>query len=213
MRFGRRRVPVLGTLVGLIVIGAIAVGMVSCTVNQLLGKTPRSSASSTAAVVPAPRPTMTTSTPPHLLTVLPIEALEGPFDVVRVVDGDTVRVAMPWGEESIRLIGIDTPETVHPTVGVECYGPEASDNAKRLLTGTRVWIEYDESQGRRDTYDRLLAYLWMTPARMYNLLAVEEGYATEYTYNSAYAHREGFLAAQAVARSERRGLWGACPAG
>jgi len=144
-------------------------------------------------------------------TVVPLEPLDGPFDVVRVVDGDTVRLAMPWGEESVRLIGIDTPETVHPTKGVECYGPEASAFASRLMTGTTVWLEYDESQGQRDKYDRLLAYLWVTPTQFYNLAAVEEGYATEYTYNSAYAHREDFLAAQAVARAERRGLWGSCP--
>lgn len=212
MRMPRRRVSLLGTLGGLLLIPVLAVAMVSCTVNRLLGNTPPGSTYSNSVVVPTARPT-TTAALPGAGTVLPVEPLEGPYTVVRVVDGDTVRVAMPWGEESIRLIGIDTPEMVHPTIGVECYGPEASDNAKRLMTGTTVWIEYDESQGRRDKYDRLLAYVWLTPARLYNLLAVEEGFATEYTYNSAYTHREAFLAAQAVARADRRGLWGSCPSG
>ena len=208
-----RRVPVLRTLAGLVVLSAIGLGVVSCAVRGLLGVPPSPGSSASPSMVQVPQPSPTPTRLPGAGTVRNVEPLSGPYEVVRVVDGDTVRLALPWGEESVRLIGIDTPETVHPTVGVECYGPEASAYAKRLMTGTSVWLEYDESQGQRDRYDRLLAYIWLTPARLYNLLAIEEGYATEYTYNSAYAHREDFLAAQALARSHLSGLWGACPAG
>ncbi len=80
------------------------------------------------------------------------------YAVTEVVDGDTVKVAR-HGETSIRIIGIDTPETVHPTEPVECGGPRASQLATHLLTGKQVRLVFDPSQGRIDAYGRTLAYL------------------------------------------------------
>jgi len=88
--------------------------------------------------------------------------LQGMFEVARVVDGDTVRVVINGQEEAIRLIGVDTPETVHPTRGEEPYGREASDFTKGLLEGRSVYLEFDVEE--RDRFGRLLAYLYIDDA-------------------------------------------------
>jgi micrococcal nuclease len=129
---------------------------------------------------------------------------------VRVIDGDTVDVAMNGSTERIRLIGVDTPETVDPRTGVQCFGREASDRAKALLpVGATVALEADPSQGERDNTSsrRLLRYLWMQDGRHFNLEMVREGYAHEYTYDSSYRYQAEFRAAERQAREEQRGLW------
>ena len=140
----------------------------------------------------------------------PVEPLQGPFEVVQVLDGDTVKIATADGRLTLRLIGIDTPETVHPTKPVECFGPEASDEAKRLLSGQEVWLELDPGQGVTDRYDRMLVYLWTSPTEMFNWHMIRDGFATEYTYDTAYNHRGAFLAAERAAVAEQRGFWGEC---
>jgi micrococcal nuclease len=135
------------------------------------------------------------------------------WQVTDVVDGDTVHVSRDDETLTIRLIGIDTPETVHPTEPVECYGPEASAFAQRTLDGADVILEYDPSQGRLDVYDRTLAYVWLDTAggqRLFNELAVRRGFATEYTYDDPYAWQQRFVRAQDAAQRNQRGLWGAC---
>ena len=91
--------------------------------------------------------------------VEPRGELQGMFRVARVVDGDTIRVAINGHEEPIRLIGIDTPETVHPTRGEEPYGRAASDFTKGLLEGRSVYLEFDVEE--RDRFGRLLAYVYI----------------------------------------------------
>jgi len=133
--------------------------------------------------------------------------------VTRIVDGDTVDATRRGRTLTLRLIGIDTPETVHPTVPIECYGPEASAYARRALLSEPVTLEFDRSQGRTDYYDRTLAYLWLTDPpepRLFNEEAIRRGYANEYTYDSAYAWQQEFIRAEQVAQSQRRGLWLAC---
>ena len=134
------------------------------------------------------------------------------WKVTRVVDGDTVEVQRATEELTIRLIGIDTPETVHPTEPVECYGPEASQFADRRLLGRTVTLELDRSQGRLDDYGRTLAYLWLgsPPTRLFNRAAVRKGFAFEYTYDSAYLWQSEFIRAAAAARHEHIGVW-RCP--
>ena len=130
--------------------------------------------------------------------------------VYDVVDGDTVKVARAGRDLTLRLIGIDTPETVDPFAPVECFGQAASAHAHRRLDGRRVTLEFDPSQGRLDRYGRTLAYLWvMRPDGpwLYNRAAVRQGFATEYTYDTPYAWRVAFLRAQAAAREHRQGLW------
>ncbi len=129
--------------------------------------------------------------------------------VTDVVDGDTVKVAMA-GETSIRIIGIDTPETVHPSEPIECGGPEASAAATKLLTGRRVQVVYDASQGRLDAYDRTLAYLTIPGIGDFGLAMLKRGLAAEYTYDSAYRHQSQYIRAESRAQSKGIGVWGKC---
>ncbi len=124
--------------------------------------------------------------------------------MTRVVDGDTIHVA---SGVTLRLIGMDTPETVDPRRVVECFGREASLRAHQLLDGTSVSLEYDASQGRLDRYGRTLAYVWMPDGRLFNQVMIAQGYAHEYTYSVPYRYQAEFRAAERSARQESRGLW------
>jgi micrococcal nuclease len=132
--------------------------------------------------------------------------------VVRVVDGDTIDVAVGGTRERVRLLGIDTPETVHPYKPVQCYGKQASAKVTALLLGKRVRLEGDRGQGNRDHYGRLLRYVRMPSGTNLNRYLVATGYAREYTYGSPYRYQASFKAAERQARGAGRGLWGACPA-
>jgi endonuclease YncB( thermonuclease family) len=130
--------------------------------------------------------------------------------VTRVVDGDTVDVALENGPiERVRLIGIDTPETVDPRTPVQCFGHEASAHAKELLDGQTVFLETDPSQGDRDRYGRLLAYIWLLDGRDFGEAMIADGFAHEYTYALPYAHQDAYRAAQDSAISAQAGLWSA----
>ena len=109
--------------------------------------------------------------------------------------------------ETLRLIGIDTPETVDPRKPVQCFGKEASNKAKELLTGKKVRIEMDGSQGERDKYGRLLAYIYREDGLFYNKYMIAQGYAHEYTYDTLYKYQAEFKAAQKEAQDNQRGLW------
>lgn len=136
--------------------------------------------------------------------------LHGPYPVVRTVDGDTIRVDRDGEEIAIRLIGLDTPETVAADRPVECFGPEASARTAELVDGGEVWLEYDEVSGLTDKYDRTLAFVWLDQQTMLNELLIREGFAEELTYTEGYAHAEDFRVAETRARDARAGLWGAC---
>jgi micrococcal nuclease len=129
------------------------------------------------------------------------------FSVMKVVDGDTIKVNINGTVETIRLIGINTPETVDPRKSVECFGVEASNKAKELLTGKKVRLENDSTQGERDKYGRLLRYVWMEDGTFFNKKMIGDGYAHEYTYNVPYKYQKEFKQAQAEAESAKRGLW------
>jgi micrococcal nuclease len=133
--------------------------------------------------------------------------------VERVVDGDTVIVVEADGgaRERIRLIGVDTPETVEPGAPVDCFGPEASAyTTEALPAGSTVWLEDDASQGDADRYDRLLRYVWTEGGGLLNQRLVASGLGTEDTYDQPYRYRDAFVAAEAAARDSGAGLWGAC---
>lgn len=136
------------------------------------------------------------------------------YPVVSVVDGDTLKISMDGATETIRLIGINTPETVDPRKSVECFGTEASNKAKSVLTGKKVSIETDVSQGERDKYGRLLAYVFLENGTNFNKMMISEGYAYEYTYNTPYKYQSEFKTAEADARNNKVGLWadGVCDA-
>ena len=130
--------------------------------------------------------------------------------VVRVVDGDTVQVDIAGRREKVRLIGIDTPETVKPDTPVQCFGPEASAFTKQLLPeGTAVRIERDVEA--RDDYGRLLGYVYRTADGLFvNLEIVAQGYAALLTFPPNVAHVDEFVAAARAAERANLGLWGAC---
>jgi micrococcal nuclease len=130
--------------------------------------------------------------------------------VERVVDGDTVIVLRDGAEERVRLLGIDTPESVKPDSPVECFGPEASARTAELLTGRSVWLENDPTQATVDQYGRTLAYAWLDESTLVNLVLVAEGYAYEYTYDVPGVHQAALAAAQDEASAAGLGLWGAC---
>lgn len=134
----------------------------------------------------------------------------GPYPVVRVVDGDTIRVDRDGEEIVVRFIGINTPETVAPNRPIECFGPEASARTKELLAGANVWLEYDEVSGLTDKYDRTLAYVWTSPDTMLNEQLVREGYAEEYTYSDGFRWQQVLEQAERDARERNVGLWAAC---
>ncbi len=123
------------------------------------------------------------------------------YDVIRVIDGDTV-VLESVGR--VRLIGIDTPETVDPRKPVEFFGREASEYLRGMLAGQRVRLEYD--QPRRDRYGRTLAYLFLADSRFVNLEMIVRGYAHAYP-KYPFRYLEEFTAAERAAREAGRGLW------
>lgn len=129
------------------------------------------------------------------------------YSVVSVVDGDTVKLSIDGTTQTIRLIGLDTPETVDPRKPVQCFGKEASNKAKELLTGRSVRIEVDASQGTLDKYGRTLGYIFRDDGLFYNKYMIEQGFAHEYTYNIPYKYQSEFKAAEKSARENQRGLW------
>jgi micrococcal nuclease len=130
--------------------------------------------------------------------------------VVRVVDGDTIVVSSEGEEERVRLIGIDTPESVKPGTPVECFGKEASAHLADLLPeGTQVRLERDVEA--RDRYERLLAYVYRSSDDLFvNKAMVDDGYAQPVTYPPNVAHTDELVAAGRKAREDDLGLWSAC---
>lgn len=127
--------------------------------------------------------------------------------VVRVVDGDTVALVINGEEETVRIIGINTPETVDPRKPVECFGKEASQKAHELLDGQTVHVVADASQGDRDKYDRLLRFITLPSGDDFGETMIAQGYAYEYTYKTAYEKQSDYQAAQTEAQNAKRGLW------
>ena len=127
--------------------------------------------------------------------------------VVKVVDGDTIDIDMNGTIERLRLIGMNTPETVDPRRPVECFGADASKKAKELLVGKKVKIVNDGTQGNRDKYGRLLRYVFLEDGTFFNLWMIQNGYAHEYTYAVPYAYQADFKQAEVYARENNLGLW------
>ncbi|MBV8979659.1 MAG: thermonuclease family protein [Acidimicrobiia bacterium] len=134
----------------------------------------------------------------------------GAATVERVVDGDTIIVHVDRRRERVRLIGMDTPESVKPNTPVQCFALEASHRTKSLLPArTSVRLVGDVDQ--RDQYKRLLAYVYRANDNLFvNLALVRDGYAVPYTFPPNVAHTTEFVSAAAQARDAGRGLWSAC---
>jgi micrococcal nuclease len=127
--------------------------------------------------------------------------------VADVVDGDTIEVAVAGRRETVRLLGVDTPETLHPHRPVECFGPEASAFTHSRLLGRTVRLTFDRV--RRDRYGRLLAYVEVD-GRRFNDVLLAGGYATLLVIPPNGAHGRTMLDRELEARRAGRGLWGAC---
>lgn len=132
--------------------------------------------------------------------------------VIRAVDGDTIIATVDRTDERIRVLGINSPESTKPNAPVECFGPQASKNAKRWVrTHPRVVLRTDRAAPDRDRYGRLLRYV--EPAgggRDLSTVQVAGGYARVAAYGQKLTKLEGLNAAQRTARRHDRGLWGRC---
>ena len=133
--------------------------------------------------------------------------------VIRVVDGDTIHVMVGGRDETVRYIGVDTPESVKPGTPVECFAKRASAFNQRLVEGEKVRLVRDAEA--RDRYGRLLAYVYRVRGKQkvfVNAALVRRGYAVPLTIPPNVAHAEKFRQLASAARRAGRGLWSACPA-
>jgi len=134
------------------------------------------------------------------------------FLVTKVVDGDTIEVKSGGVLYKVRLIGVDTPETVDPRRPVGCFGKKASAETKRLVEGKEVTLTKDISDV--DKYNRLLRYVFLPISSGENLFIndylVRQGFAKSLTYPPDIKYNERFVSAEKEARENLRGLWGEC---
>ena len=193
-RRGRRRPSRSVALVAVLIVVAIVVLLVPRLLGGAGGTWPGGDAGAGGSAVPAEVP----------------DGAER-ATVERVVDGDTVVVDLDGERERLRLIGVDTPETVAPGRPVDCFGPEASAwTTEALPAGAVVWLEADPTQADRDRYDRLLRFVWTDSGALVNRELVELGYAREDTYDEPYRYRDEFVALEEAAEAQGAGLWGRC---
>lgn len=147
---------------------------------------------------------------PGAAIVTPTSAAAGTAVVSKETDGDTIHVTINGEDETVRFIGIDTPETHGRNGLVECFGKEASEHTASLIPlGTEVRLVRDVEP--RDRYGRLLAYVYRASDNLFvNLALARDGYADVLTYPPNVAHADEFVAAVREARNANRGLWQAC---
>ena len=132
----------------------------------------------------------------------------GSYEVKRFVDGDTIIVDMNGMDETIRFIGVDTPETHKPNTPVQCYGPAAAAYTKQRIGQSRVRLVADRLTTNRDRYDRLLRYVVLDDGAYLNKELIEKGYA--FAYDFPFARNQEFHDAMNTARHDAKGLWGNC---
>jgi len=138
-----------------------------------------------------------------------LNAQPGLWHVTRDVDGDTIDVQQGSTKETVRLIGIDTPETHDPRKTVQCYGPEAADHTRTWLEGKDVRLAPDPEDSDRDKYNRILRYVYLPNGTLYNAELVQDGWAFAYTM-FPYSKLDEFKALESQAQAANRGLWAAC---
>ncbi len=130
------------------------------------------------------------------------------YMVTKTLDGDTFEIKIGKRIMKVRMMGIDTPETLDPRKPVQCYGYESSEKTKELLSGRSVSLRLDKTQSALDKFKRLLAYVYRDDGIFINQYLLENGYAREYTYNKKYQNQKEFKEIEKKAREEKRGLWG-----
>lgn len=141
-------------------------------------------------------------------------SVPGEYGIVEeVVDGDTLKVRIEGDLETVRLAGVDTPETKDPSKGVECYGPEATEEVKKLLLGANVVLRSDTKQPNRDRYERLLRFIYARDSIDVNGYLVANGYAKVYLEADS-DNKEQYLQLEKEAQKSKLGMWSEkhCPA-
>lgn len=130
--------------------------------------------------------------------------------MLKVIDGDTIRIRIGARPETVRLIGVNTPETKHPTKPVECFGPEASAHTTSLLApGTQVALVRDAEA--RDRYGRLLAYVFRASDELFvNLELLSGGWGVPMSIEPNTSNEARFAAAALDAEAANLGLWAHC---
>jgi micrococcal nuclease len=192
----------------------VIAGFLFAAFNLSLPQTPVEQMSPLATPTPESVATISAS-PASSASALPSPSVLGTaspstgfYPVIRVVDGDTFKVGINGVTETVRIVGVNTPETVDPRQPVECFGKEASAKAKEILNGQNVRFEKDTTQQDRDRYNRLLRFVFLENGTDVGLKLIQEGYAQESLYSDKpHVYREQYLAAQQEARQNKRGLW------
>ena len=133
----------------------------------------------------------------------------GLYPIAHFVDGDTIAVDMDGQVETVRFIGIDTPETHKPNTPVQCYGPEAAAYTKSLIGSSSVRLQADNLDTNRDRYGRLLRYVYLPDGTLVENKLVSQGYAFAYT-QFPFEKKQQFTDDQAQAKAAAKGLWGTC---
>jgi endonuclease YncB( thermonuclease family) len=136
-------------------------------------------------------------------------ATPGLYAVDKFEDGDTIRVYMEGKTETIRLIGVDTPETQDPRKPVQCFGKAASAHTKEIIGLNRVRLEADTTNSNRDRYGRLLRYVYLPDGTLVNKKIVADGFGFV-TTGFPFTKMEDFKTAENNARQGNLGLWGSC---
>ena len=140
-----------------------------------------------------------------------VQAQPGMYTVTHVNDGDTIIVRQADGrEETVRLLGVDTPEVKDPRKPVQCFGEAASAHTKAAIAiGSGVRLAPDPEDTDRDKYGRLLRYVYLPDGTLYNAQLIQYGYGFAYTV-FPLTKLDDFKALEIEARTNNRGLWGIC---
>ncbi len=146
---------------------------------------------------------------PQVDEQLPPPLVAGTYKVIKIDDGDTIVVDMDGVEETIRFIGVDTPETKDPRKPVQCFGKAASEFTKQQIGDGPVKLEADPTNTNRDRYDRLLRYVYLPDGTLLNAKLIENGYGFAYV-GFPFQKMEEFVQKQNSARDNNRGLWAGC---
>jgi micrococcal nuclease len=210
-KFARRRKRLTVTLASVILALIIAaLNNIPANSKNLPGiASPKSTTSSpvTGGDVQGSESTPAASSQPSGKAIL--DAQPGLWHVTRDVDGDTIDVQQGSTKETVRLIGIDTPETHDPRKTVQCYGPEAAAHTKSVLEGHDVRLAPDPEDSDRDKYNRILRYVYLPDGTLYNAELVQDGWAFAYTV-FPYSKLDEFKGLETQAQAAGRGLWAAC---
>jgi micrococcal nuclease len=133
----------------------------------------------------------------------------GLYSIARFVDGDTIDINMNGSIETIRMIGVDTPETHRPNSPVQCYGPQAADFTKKLIGSQKVRLQADPLDTNRDRYNRLLRYVYLPDGRLVESEIISGGYGFAYT-SFPFEKSQEFTTIENQAKQAKKGLWGSC---